>query len=147
MTGLDGVAEERAVAEIARVRAQAGQMEVLERRIAEMDALLATPEMDGPKAERALAELLQRGLSENDARVASVRGRLRNIERLWLLRQQAAENLERVCLQIEEIAAQLRLLRFAGGTAAGADAAAAIRQVADAMQTMTEAILPAEGVG
>ena len=55
---------------------------------------------------------------------------------------QSAENLERICLQVEEITAQLKLFRFAGGASTGHDAMIAIRQVADNMQSMTEALPP-----
>jgi hypothetical protein len=142
MTGLDGIASELALPEIARVRVHAASVVALEARVAEMDALLSTPDFDHAKAVRTLNDLAVRGLPDNDARITSVRGRLRNIDRLRNLRQQSAENLERICLQIEEITAQLKLLRFAGGSTGDNEAVAAIRQVADSMQSMTEVMLP-----
>jgi hypothetical protein len=141
MAGLDGVASELALPEIARVRVHAASVVALETRVADMDALLATPDFDHAAAVKTLTDLTHRGLPDNDSRVASVRGRLRNIERLRSLRQQSAENLERVCLQIEEITAQLKLLRFAGGSTSDNEAVAAMRQVADNMQSMTEVML------
>jgi hypothetical protein len=147
LAGLDGVAGELAIPEIARVRGHAASAGALEGRLQEMDVMLRTPEFDEAAAQRTLADLGRRGLPETDARVLSVRGRIRNIQRLRSLRDQSAENLERVCLQIEEITAQLKLLRFAGRSTTEEAAVAAIRQAAQAMQSLTEAMLPAEPEG
>src|SRR5438874_9491177 len=47
---LDGLAEEVVAPEIARVRGMAGAMEAMSKRIAEMDAILAGPEMNESSA-------------------------------------------------------------------------------------------------
>lgn len=146
LAGLSGVADEIALPDLARVRAHAGSIAALEGRVIEMDAMLRTPEFDRASAERTLADLGARGVLATDGRVVSVSSRLRNIDRLQKLRQRAAEDIERVCLQLEEMTAQLKLLRFAGGSSDDGEAMRAIRQVADAMESTTDALLSGEMV-
>lgn len=141
LAGLEGLTHELAEPELARIRVLSRSMTALEARVHEMDALLGSPEFDLAAAERALDDLVRRGIAEADGRVASVRARLRNIAHLRALRERAAGDLERVCLQLEGIPAQLRLLRFAGSDVSDQTAVAAIRDVADAMQTLTEELL------
>jgi hypothetical protein len=141
LAGLNGVADELALPDLARVRAHAGSIAALESRVREMDAMLQTPEFDRAAAERTLTDLAARGVTDTDERTVSVRSRVRNIDRLQALRRRASEDIERVCLQVEEMTAQLKLLRFAGGSSADGEAMRAIRQVADAMESTTDALL------
>jgi hypothetical protein len=141
LAGLDGLSHELAAPELARIRGLSKAMTALEERVREMDVLLGTPEFDLVAAERSLKSLEGRGIAPTDARVASARAHLRNIAALKSLRERSAGDLERVCLQIEAIPAQLKLLRFAGGNVFDQAALTALRDVADAMQAMTEELV------
>src|SRR5437899_4374556 len=68
LSHLDGLAEDVVAPEIARIRGLAGAMEAMSRRIAEMDALLAGPELNESSARALLQELTARGVPEKDPR-------------------------------------------------------------------------------
>ncbi|MFZ5468742.1 MAG: hypothetical protein ACOZIN_04815 [Myxococcota bacterium] len=138
---VEGVAEEVLVPEVTRVRAVAGQLASMERRVQEMDELLRSPEFDGAAAEAVLADLLRRGVAEGDPRVLSVRARLRNTERLKEMRRRGADDLERVLLKIEEMSSQLRLLKFAGRP--DAEVVQLVKEVAQSVEDVTEGLLAA----
>lgn len=144
---LDGLAGDVVAPEVARVRTLTGSITAMEHRLDEMDALLTTTEFDRTAVERTVQALLARGLAESDARVASARGRQRNIDKLRAMREQTSADLERVLLQIEEMSAQLKLLKLAGGTHDAGDAVRIVRQVADGLQQLTDAVLTPEQPG
>lgn len=85
-------------------------------RIAEIDRLLARPELDARSAAARLVQLRERG---DERAAASVQARLTSIERLERLR----ERFEREVTEIEELLAQLRVqsevFRLAGGADTG----------------------------
>lgn len=137
----EGIAEEVLGAEVARVRAVAGQMASMERRVHEMDELLRTPEFDAESARIALGDLSARGVSPDDPRVQSVRARLRNIERLRSMRDRTCADLERIILKLEEMSSRLRLLRFAGRP--DAEVVQLIKEVAESVEEVTEGLLEA----
>ena len=113
LQGVDGVAKEVLVQEVARVQKLTDSLAAMESRLSEMDALLASPEFDASRAEAALRAFRDRGLAEDDPRVASLRSRERNIEQLHTMRERAAQDLERALLKMEEMHSQVLLLRFA----------------------------------
>lgn len=139
---VEGIAEEVLAPEVARVRAITGQLGSMERRVAEMDDLLRSPEFDAAAAEAALASLAVRAVPEDDPRVQSVRARLRNLERLRALRDRTFSDLERVCLKLEEMSSQLQLLKFAGRP--DAEVVRLVKDIAESIEGVTEGILGAE---
>jgi hypothetical protein len=136
---VDGVAEDILAPEVARVRSVTGQLASMESRVAEMDALLASPEFNALGAQKALEDLAARGVPEVDPRMQSVRSRLRNIDRLKSMRARTCEDLERVVLKIEEMSSQLQLLKFAGRP--DAEVVALIKDIAECVEDVTENLL------
>jgi hypothetical protein len=110
----------------------------LERRLVEMDALLASPEFDPARVEAALAELRGRGVPDDDPRVQSVRARARNIARLRRMRETAGADIERALLRLEEMVGHLRLLRFTDGAGA-AEVVALLDETAAVVRALGEA--------
>ena len=142
LASLDGLAEDAVAPEMARLRGFAGAMEGMNRRIAEMDELLAGPEMSEPAARSLLTELASRGVSAEDPRQQSVRARLRNIERLRAMRDRTRADLERILYKLEEVSTQLHLLKFAGRPEA--EVIRAIKEVAESVQGITDGVLADE---
>ncbi|MHB8877602.1 MAG: hypothetical protein ACYC8T_28255 [Myxococcaceae bacterium] len=141
LSRVEGIAEEVLAPEVARVRAITGQLSSMERRVAEMDELLGSPEFAPAAAEAALRDLAGRGVSDEDPRVQSVRARLRNIERLRALRDRTAGDLERVSFKLEEMSSQLQLLKFAGRP--DAEVVRLVKEIAESVGEATEGILAA----
>ena len=142
MAGLEGLAEEVLAPEVTRIRDLASAMTAMSRRIAEMEALLATPQFAHDAAEAQLRELTARGVAEDDARVQSVRARLRNVERLRTLRDRTRADLERILLKLEEMASQLHVLKFAGRPEG--ELLSAIKQIADGVESIAEGLFAEE---
>ncbi len=109
-----GVAEGALAPEAARVRHLAGSLRALVTRIGEIDETLRAPELDAGRLDGRLADLAARGCGEGDARVESLRARLRAVERLRTLRARTHDDLERALFKMEEITSQMLLLKFAG---------------------------------
>jgi hypothetical protein len=133
-----GVAEGALAPEAARVRHLAGSLRALATRLGEIDETLRAPELDAARLEERLAELLARGCVEGDARAASLRARLRNVERLRALRARTHDDVERALFKMEEITSQMLLLKFAGRP--DADVAGLIDEIADGVEGVTEAL-------
>ena len=111
---VSGIAGELLGSQAQSVRALSKSLADMERRIAEMDELLASAEFDRDLAEQALHQLLNDPtIDDGDARVVSVQSRLRNIDRLHTMRHQTRRDLHRALLQMEEMNSQLLLLQFA----------------------------------
>ena len=142
LQSLDGLAEEAVAPEMARLRGFAGAMEGMSRRIAEMDELLAGPEMSETAARSLLQELGGRGVPEADPRQESVRARLRNIERLRAMRDRTRADLERLLFKLEEMSTHLHLLKFAGRPET--EVIRAIKEVAESVEGITEGMLADE---
>ena len=138
---VEGVAEEVLAPEAMRVKSLAGQMSAMARRVREMDELLATSEFDEGRAQAALADLAARGVAPEDPRTQSVRSRLRNIERLRAMRVTTSEDLERIILKLEDMSAQIKLLKFAGRP--DAEVVKMIKDIADSVEGVTEGLLAA----
>jgi hypothetical protein len=139
---VQGGAGELVSAEVSRVQAMLGSVQTLEQRVAEMDALLRTPEFDVARARSVLEGLRSQGLSDDDARLRSVQARVRNIERLAQMRESTAKNLELILLRLEEVGSRLRLLEFAGQP--DAEVVALIKEMADAVEAVSDGMLGAE---
>src|SRR5262249_46324212 len=101
-----GIAEEALAPEVARLHALRGSLASMGRRLAEIDEVLASAEFDKGRMDATLRDLAARGESDADSRVASVRVRLRNVERLRVMRARTADDLERALLKIEEMTSQ-----------------------------------------
>ncbi|HEY8211231.1 MAG TPA: hypothetical protein VIG99_27295 [Myxococcaceae bacterium] len=139
---LEGVAQ--AVGpEVARVRLVTGQVAAMERRVREIDQLLATEEFDLAAAREALARIAARGIPESDPRYQSLQVRVRNIERLQGIRERTLEDLEKISLKLEEMSSRLKLLRFAGRP--DAEVVQLFKEVADSVEEVTEGLLAAAG--
>lgn len=139
---VEGVAQ--AVApEVARVRLVTGQVAAMERRVREIDQLLATEEFDLDAARAALQRIAARGIPESDPRHQSVGVRVRNIERLSAIRDRTLEDLEKIALKLEEMSSRLKLLRFAGRP--DAEVVQLFKEVADSVEDVTEGLLAAAG--
>jgi len=142
LSGLDGLAEAALQPEVKRVRDLADAMARMDRRIADMDALLLSPQLQRRSAELQLAELQSRGVPEDDARVQSVRARLRNVDRLRALRDQSRADLERILLKLEEMASQLHVLKFAGRPEG--ELLSVIKEIADGVESIADGLLASD---
>ena len=138
---VEGLAADVLRPEVARLRGLVDAVGKMEARVAEMDALLATPEFDRTAAAGQLEALARRGLPPEDARVQSVQARLRNMERLVAMRERTAADLERVVLQLEEVGSRLQLLKFAGRP--DAELVELLQSVASSVEEVTEGLLAA----
>jgi len=138
---VEGLAADVLRPEVARLRGLVDAVGKMEARVAEMDALLATPEFDRAAASGQLEALARRGLPPEDARVQSVQARLRNMERLVAMRERTAADLERVVLQLEEVGSRLQLLKFAGRP--DAELVELLQSVASSVEEVTEGLLAA----
>lgn len=138
---VEGLAADVLRPEVARLRGLLDAVGRMERRVAEMDALLGTPEFDRAAAQAQLEALSRRGLAPEDGRVQSVQARLRNVERLAAMRERTAADLERVVLQLEEMGSRLQLLKFAGRP--DAELVALLQSVASSVEEVTEGLLEA----
>jgi len=138
---VEGLAADVLRPEVARLRGLVDAMGKMEARVAEMDALLATPEFNRALASEQLEALSRRGLGPEDARVQSVQARLRNMERLGAMRERTAADLERVVLQLEEMGSRLQLLKFAGRP--DAELVELLQSVAASVEEVTEGLLAA----
>jgi hypothetical protein len=138
---VEGLAADVLRPEVARLRGLLDAVGRMEARVAEMDALLATPEFDTSAAQAQLESLSRRGLPPEDGRVQSVQARLRNVERLAAMRERTAADLERVVLQLEEMGSRLQLLKFAGRP--DAELVALLQSVASSVEEVTEGLLEA----
>jgi hypothetical protein len=138
---VEGLAADVLRPEVARLRGLVDAMGKMEARVAEMDALLGTPEFDRAVAAGQLEALSRRGLPPEDPRVQSVQARLRNMERLGAMRERTAADLERVVLQLEEMGSRLQLLKFAGRP--DAELVELLQSVAASVEEVTEGLLAA----
>ncbi|WP_224246387.1 hypothetical protein [Hyalangium gracile] len=138
---VEGLAADVLRPEVARLRGLVEAVGKMEARVAEMDALLATPEFDRAAASRQLEALSRRGLPPEDARVQSVQARLKNMERLGAMRERTSADLERVVLQLEEMGSRLQLLKFAGRP--DAELVELLQSVASSVEEVTEGLLAA----
>ncbi len=138
---VEGLAADVLRPEVARLRGLVDAVGKMEARVAEMDALLATPEFDKAAAAEQLEALSRRGLPPEDPRVQSVQARLRNMERLAAMRERTAADLERVVLQLEEMGSRLQLLKFAGRP--DAELVELLQSVASSVEEVTEGLLAA----
>jgi hypothetical protein len=136
MARLDGAAELALTSEVDRVRALGGALLGMANRVAEIETLLASPELDRVAAESRLNELL--ALGSEDSRVGSARARLRNIDRLRGIETTTREDLERALLELEEMSSQLLLLKFAGSDG---EVLTRIRQIAETVESITEGLI------
>lgn len=112
---LDLATSELVAREVERVRHLVDPLRAMAHRLAEMDALLAAPEFDREQAERRFAAL-ESNARGDDPRLETLRARLRNIDRLEKMRAHTEAALDRALLELEELGAQVRLLKFAGRT-------------------------------
>jgi hypothetical protein len=133
-----GVAEAALAPEAARVRHLSDSLGALATRLGEIDETLRAPELDAARLEERLAELLDRGCLEGDARATSLRARLRSVERLRALRARTHDDLERALFKMEEITSQMLLLKFAGRP--DADVAGLIDEIAEGVEGVAEAL-------
>jgi hypothetical protein len=138
---VEGLAADVLRPEVARLRGLVEAVGKMEARVAEMDALLATPEFNRAVASEQLEALSRRGLAPEDPRVQSVHARLRNMERLAEMRERTAADLERVVLRLEEMGSRLQLLKFAGRP--DAELVELLQSVAASVEEVTEGLLAA----
>jgi hypothetical protein len=138
---LGGLAEATLAPEVARVRGLTSALDGMSRRIAEMDELLASPQMATRAGDESITALRAQGVAEDDARLQSVRARLRNIERLRALRDRTRADLDRILLKLEEMASQLHVLRFAGRPEA--ELLTVIKEIADGIESISDGMLAA----
>ena len=138
---LDGVTHALLTPEIERLRGLTGALGGLVKRLAEMDALLGSPEFDARQAAATLEDLRRRGQGDDDARVESVKNRLRNITRLEEMHRRAGEQLERALLKMEEMSSQLLLLQFTEGPEM--DVVDRVREIAASVEGLSEGWLAA----
>jgi chromosome segregation ATPase len=104
--------------ETARVRSLGTALRAAARRLAELEAVLASPDHDVEALARELAALDTRQDSKPVADI--LRERLAHLSRLETLRAQARADLERALARAGELATRLTLLRYEGATAQAA---------------------------
>ena len=136
---VEGLAGEALAPEVARIRGLAKALLAVERRASELSALLETPEFDAAAARRLLDDLAARGHGDADVRVQSVKARLRNVDRLRAMRDRAAEDLERVLLQLEEMSTRLLLVQLAPRP--GEEAARLVGEIARTVESVSDGLL------
>jgi hypothetical protein len=90
-------------------RALAGRVREARRRLAELDAVLARPELDLAAVERRVVELAERG---SHSAAATTRLRVRTIGRLRGLRERYRAELDEVHELIAQLVAQAELVRL-----------------------------------
>lgn len=139
MERLHGVAETVLAPELARVRKLAVALHGMAKRLLEMDRLLETPEFSAARAEALLAELETKVKDRDDARLLSVRARMRNIERVRAMRAKTADELERAIFKMEEMSSQMIVLELAGG--AEAEVVESMRELALSIDAAVETSL------
>lgn len=136
---LDGIAQEVLAPQATRVTTLVESLSKMSNRVMEMQALLTTDEFDASRAQSKLTELIERAESDDDPRVQSVRARLRNIDRLAKMCRRAEGDLERAILQLEEMASQLVLLKFAARP--DDEVVERIKEIADGVEEVTSGLL------
>jgi chromosome segregation ATPase len=104
--------------ETARVRSLGTALRAAARRLAELEAVLSSPDHDVEALARELAALDARQDSKPVADI--LRERLAHLSRLETLRAQARADLERALARAGELATRLTLLRYEGATAQAA---------------------------
>lgn len=139
LSQLDGVAEDVLAPELARIHTLTQSLVQIEVKLQDMNALLQTPAFDAQRVEQQRQELIDTGCDEQDPRRQSLQIRRHNIERLLLMRNQTAENLERALLKMEEISGQLQLLRFAAKPET--EVTSLIRDIAASVEGAAEGLL------
>lgn len=105
---LEGVAGEVLAPEVDRVQNMTVGLARMQVRISEMDAVLDTDSFDLDGIARELDAIE----AETDPRRDSLQARHRSVQRLRELRDHTAKDYEGSLLQMEEMGAQLHLLRF-----------------------------------
>lgn len=96
----------------AAARALAARLGIAAHRVAEIDAVLARPEMSEPAARARVAELHHRGATTGA--IAAATSRLDNLRRLRRLRDRCAGELEEVGELIDQLTAAAELVRLSG---------------------------------
>ncbi len=115
--------------ENARVRALGTALRAASRRLAELDAVLASPGHDAEGLKHELAALEARADSQSLAEI--LRERLAHLSRLEALRAQARADLERALARAGELATRLTLLRYEGSSAHAAGRARELTDTID----------------
>jgi chromosome segregation ATPase len=124
--------------EAARVRSLGTALRAASRRLAELDAVLSTPDHDVERLARELAALDSRQDSQPVADI--LRERLAHLSRLEALRAQARADLERALARAGELATRLTLLRYEGATAHAAGRARELTDTIDELCRTLEAV-------
>jgi chromosome segregation ATPase len=115
--------------ESSRVRALGSALRAASRRLAELDAVLSSPDHDVQALARELASLEARADSKPVADI--LRERLAHLSRLEGLRSQARADLERALARAGELATRLTLLRYEGSSAHAAGRARELTDTID----------------
>lgn len=115
--------------ETARVRSLGTALRAAARRLAELEAVLSSPDHDVEKLAHELAALDARQDSKPVADI--LRERLAHLSRLEALRAQARADLERALARAGELATRLTLLRYEGATAHAAGRARELTDTID----------------
>jgi chromosome segregation ATPase len=124
--------------ETARVRSLGTALRVASRRLAELEAVLSSPDHDVERLARELAAL---DLRQDSKPVADIlRERLAHLSRLEALRAQARVDLERALARAGELATRLTLLRYEGATAHAAGRARELTDTIDELCRTLEAV-------
>jgi chromosome segregation ATPase len=124
--------------ETTRVRSLGTALRSAARRLAELDAVLSSPDHDGEKLARELAALDARQDSKPVADI--LRERLTHLSRLEALRAQARVDLERALARAGELATRLTLLRYEGATTHAAGRARELTDTIDELCRTLEAV-------
>jgi chromosome segregation ATPase len=124
--------------ETARVRSLGTALRAAARRLAELEAVLSSPDHDVEALARELAALDSRQDSKPVADI--LRERLAHLSRLEALRAQARADLDRALARAGELATRLTLLRYEGATAHAAGRARELTDTIDELCHTLEAV-------
>lgn len=124
--------------EATRVRSLGAALRAASRRLAELEAVLSSPDHDVAGLARELAALDERQDSKPVADI--LRERLAHLSRLEALRAQARADLERALARAGELATRLTLLRYEGATAHAAGRARELTDTIDELCHTLEAV-------
>ncbi len=142
---VEGIAEGSLGPHTALIDSMLPSFQQAQKRLADMEELLRSPELDLWQVDEALRLLRERGYDNSEARVRSLLARRRNIDRLKAMRDHTRDELERALLRLDEISSQVTLLRFADQPET--QVAALLKDVASNVEDLTKAVLETHDVG
>ncbi len=139
VSGLSGVAEHVIRPQASRIAEMLDSLDAADERVAEMNELLRTPELDKRRVDAAIEELAAADGDPDQASARSLIARRNNILRLEGVRDRTVRELMHAELKLEEINSQVVLMRFAEQPEAAV--AEALREVEASVAGVSQVVL------